>query len=197
MKTIKGKFILFDFPAFETWLTGLNVTRRIGLIQQHHTWKPDYENWQKLPDHFHWLESMEAFQMQNGFAQIAQNLTSFPDGTIALGRPFNTIPAGIKGANQYGICIEHLGNFDIGGDNMTEVHREAIIEMNTALLLKFKLVPSTESIVYHHFYDIVTGARWVDDPEKYPNPVTKSCPGTNFFGGNTLESMQVNFLPLL
>src|SRR4029077_2884612 len=109
MKTTKGKFILFDLPAFQTWLTELKVTRRIGLIQQHHTWKPDYTNWEKLPDHFHWLESMEQFQMLNGFNQIAQQLTSFPDGTIALGRPFDIIPAGIKGANQFGICIEHLG----------------------------------------------------------------------------------------
>lgn len=191
MKTIKGKFILFDFPAFQTWLTALNVTRRIGLIQQHHTWKPDYKDWQKLPDHFHWLESMEAFQMTNGFAQIAQNLTTFPDGTIALGRPFDIIPAGIKGANQYGICIENLGNFDVGGDSMTEAQKDTIIQVNTALLMKFKLLPSTESIVYHAWFDIITGQR------TNGTGTVKTCPGTNFFGGNTLRDCETNLLPLL
>lgn len=198
MKTTKGKFILFDLPGFIGWLTELKVNRSIGLIQQHHTWRPDYAAWTKLPDHFHWLESMENFQVtQNGFSQIAQNLTSFPDGTIAVCRPFDIIPAGIKGANQYGLCIEHLGNFDVGGDEMTPIHRDTILGMNTALLQKFNLQPSESSIVYHHFYDIITGIRWIDDPLKYPNPTTKSCPGTNFFGGNTLESLRANLLPLL
>lgn len=191
MKTTKGKFILFDLPAFSTWLTELKVTRQIGLIQQHHTWRPDYESWQKLPDHFHWLESMESFQIQNGFAQIAQNLTSFPDGTIALGRPFDIIPAGIKGANQYGICIEHLGNFDIGGDAMTEVHKNTILKMNTALLQKFGLLPSPDSIVYHHWFDIITGHRTNGDG------TVKTCPGTNFFGGNKVEDCELNFIPFL
>lgn len=191
MKTTKGKFILFDLPAFQTWLTELKVTRRIGLIQQHHTWQPDYTAWQKLPDHFHWLESMEQFQMLNGFSQIAQNLTSFPDGTIAVGRPFDLIPAGIKGANQFGICIEHLGNFDIGGDAMTDIHRETILKINTALLLKFGLVPSTDSIIYHHWFDIITGQR------TNGTGTVKSCPGTNFFGGNKVEDCELHFIPLL
>lgn len=191
MKTTKGKFILFDLPAFQTWLTDLKVTRRIGLIQQHHTWQPDYTAWQKLPDHFHWLESMEQFQMLNGFSQIAQNLTSFPDGTIAVGRPFDIIPAGIKGCNQYGICIEHLGNFDLGNDVMTDPHKETIIKMNTALLLKFGLVPSTDTIQFHHWWDIITGQR------TNGTGTVKSCPGTNFFGGNKVEDAQLHFIPLL
>lgn len=191
MKTTKGKFILFDLPAFQTWLTDLKVTRRIGLIQQHHTWQPDYTAWQKLPDHFHWLESMEQFQMLNGFSQIAQNLTSFPDGTIAVGRPFDLIPAGVKGANQFGICIEHLGNFDIGQDTMADVHKETIIKMNTALLLKFGLVPSTDSIIYHHWFDTFTGQR------TNGTGTVKSCPGTNFFGGNKVEDAELHFIPLL
>jgi hypothetical protein len=141
---------------------------------------------------------MENFQViQNGFSQIAQNLTSFPDGTIALCRPFDVIPAGIKGANQYGLCIENLGNFDIGADSMTEIHRNTILKMTTALLLKFGLPPSKDTVVYHHFYDIITGVRWIDHPELHPHPVTKSCPGTNFFGGNSLESMELNFIPLV
>lgn len=191
MKTVKGKFILFDLSAFNTWLTSLKVIRRIGLIQQHHTWRPDYTNWSKTPEHFHWLESMESFQMQNGFAQIAQNLTSFPDGTIALGRPFDIIPAGIKGANQYGICIEHLGNFDVGGDVMTDAQRETIIKMNTALLTKFDLTPSTDTIIYHHWYDIITGQRTNGEG------TVKTCPGTNFFGGNKVENCELNLIPHL
>lgn len=191
MKTTKGKFVLFDLSGFNTWLTELKVTRRIGLIQQHHTWKPDYASWEKLPDHFHWMESMESFQMQNGLSQIAQNLTSFPDGTIGLGRPFDVIPAGCKGANQYGICIEHLGNFDQEGDMMTDLHRETILKMNTALLQKFNLQPSTDTIIYHHWFDIVTGQR------TNGAGTVKTCPGTNFFGGNQVADCQLNLIPLL
>lgn len=129
--------------------------------------------------------------MLNGFNQIAQNLTSFPDGTIAVGRPFDVIPGGCKGCNAYGLCLENLGNFDIGGDAMTDLHKETIIKLTTALLLKFNLVPSTDTIIYHHWYDIITGQR------TNGTGTVKTCPGTNFFGGNKVEDCQLHFIPFL
>lgn len=192
----KGKFLLFDFNEFSNWLAGLTVHREIKLIQNHHTFLPDYVAFRKLADHFHWLESMEKYHIENnGFNQIAQNLTTFPDGTIAICRPLDRIPAGVKGCNQYGICLEHLGNFDIGHDEMTEEHKSTIIKLNASLCKRFGVEINIQNVIYHHFYDIVSGVRWIDDPEKYPNPIVKSCPGTNFFGGNTVESCQNNFLP--
>ena len=188
----KGKFSLFDFSEFCQWFEGLQVKRAINIIQNHHTWLPDYVAFRLLPDHFHWLESMENFQVtQNGFAQIAQNFTTFPDGTIAVCRPLDVIPAGIKGANQYGVCIEHLGNFDTGKDTMTEDHKNTIVKLNALLCKKFSVHINTTDIVYHHWYDIITGKR-TDG-----TGTVKTCPGTNFFGGNSVQNCNDNFLPLV
>ena len=38
----EGKFILLEAEEFKPWLKKLSVTRKIKLIQHHHTWSPDY-----------------------------------------------------------------------------------------------------------------------------------------------------------
>lgn len=186
----QGKFLLLTPKEFAKWLTGLTVTRSIKIIQNHHTWLPNYATFNKSKNHFKILFGMENAHLERGFSQIAQNLTTFPDGSIAVCRSFDEIPAGIKGVNTNGICIEHIGNFDLGKDTMTKAHKSAILEVNALLCVKFKLPVTTTSIVYHHWYDLTTGKR-VKDGHKN----TKSCPGTNFFGGNTIEICQKNFIP--
>ena len=44
-------------------------------------------------------------------------------------------------------------------------------------------------MVYHHWFDLNTGAR------TNGTGTTKSCPGTAFFGGNSVGHAQRNFLP--
>lgn len=183
----KGKFILFSTDEFAMWLNSASVTRLIKLVQIHHTWLPDYASFNK--NYFALLESMEASHLERGFAEIAQNLTIFPDGMVAICRSFNTIPAGIKGANSYGICIESVGNFDIGKDQISDANRLAYIQVVALLCNKFKLAPDTNSIVYHHWYDLNTGER------TNGTGTTKTCPGSNFMGGNTVEACQNNFVP--
>lgn len=192
----KGKFLLFDLTEFSTWLSGHHVSRTIHVIQNHHTWRPDYKDFSLAPDHFHWLQSMENFQVnQNGFSQIAQNLTTWPDGLIAVGRPFDIAPAGIKGANQFGLCIEHVGNFDIGGDQMSPEQSDTIIKLNAILCRAFGIpvsaVDASGGIIYHHWYDIITGIR------TNGSGTTKTCPGTNFFGGNSVQACQASFIPMV
>jgi hypothetical protein len=121
---------------------------------------------------------MERAHLERGFAEIAQNITSFPDGTLMLCRSFNTSPAGIKGANRNGICIEHLGNFDLGGDGTNAAHRETIVRPNARLLQRFSLPCDTDHVVFNHWWDLNTGERTIGAGS------TKSCPGTAFFGGN-------------
>lgn len=191
MKVI-GKFILLDLNEFEEWLADQKVTRRIGLVQQHHTYIPGYRHF-KGDNHFALCQSMERSHLERGFAEIAQHFTSFPDGRIMVGRSLDKIPAGIKGANANGICIEHLGNFDKGGDKMTEAHRSTILTMSKLLLKRFKLVASDQTVVYHHWYDLTLGKRIA----KEGTGSTKSCPGTNFFGGNTVAAANQSFIPLL
>jgi hypothetical protein len=184
-----GKFLLFTLLEFEAWLSGLIVARKIKIIQNHHTFLPDYRTFSKTKDHFKLLAGMERSHLERGFNQIAQNLTTFPDGLIAICRPFEMIPAGIKGVNSFGICIEHLGNFDIGNDVMTPEHKDTIVKINLLLCEKFNLAINTTSIVYHHWYDLTTG-RQVEEGSRN----TKTCPGTNFFGGNTITKCEANFI---
>ncbi|AYB30966.1 N-acetylmuramoyl-L-alanine amidase [Chryseolinea soli] len=192
--TQQGKFILFTLDEFASWLDNLILHRKISLIQNHHTFLPDYKafNKRKTDKYFTWLVSMEAAHQERGFSEIAQNITTFPDGMLAICRNFETLPAGIKGANANGICMEHLGNFDLGKDTMTEEHKHTIVTINALLCAKFKLGISTKSVVYHHWYDLNTGKQVVEG-----TGTTKTCPGTNFFGGNTKEACQKNFLPLV
>ena len=166
----QGKFLLFDNAGeFAAWLTPTTVNRRIGLVQQHHTFIPNYATF-KGNNHFALLVAMENAHIERGFAEIAQNLTTYPDGAIAVCRSLDKIPAGIKGANTPGICIENIGNFDAGGDAMNAIQRQCILDLTAILCHKFALTPSTDSIVYHHWYDLNTGVR------TNGTGVTKTCP---------------------
>lgn len=190
MKTV-GKFILLDRAEFATWLSDQKIGRKITLVQQHHTYIPGYVHFTG-DNHFKMCQSMEKSHQERGFAEIGQNFTTFPDGKIMVCRSINTTPAGIKGANANGICIEHVGYFDTGKDTMTAEHRETILFLTRTLLQKFKLTPNDKTIVYHHWYDLNTGLR-VDEGKGS----TKTCPGTAFFGGNTVKAFNANFLPLI
>lgn len=188
----QGKFTLLELNEFNNWLGQKKVKRSIKIIQQHHTYKPDYSTF-KGDNHFELCTSMEKSHLKRGFAEIAQNFTTFPDGKIMVCRDVDKIPAGVKGANEKGICIEHVGHFDLGGDIMSEAHKNTIIEMTRMLLLRFNLSANDQTIIYHHWYDLNTGKRI----SKEGTGETKTCPGSNFFGGNTIADFNTKFLPLL
>jgi len=190
MEKRKG-FTLLDSSEIKDWLIKHNVARVINLIQNHHTYLPDMSHFDGQ-NHFSRLIGMKNYHVNNnGWSDIAQNITTFPDGKVAICRSLEKAPAGIKGHNSNGICIEHLGNFDRGRDTMTEEHKDSIVHLNAVLCHKFNLAPSTNTIVYHHWYDLVTCKR------TNGSGTTKSCPGTNFFGGNSVESAKENFIPLI
>jgi hypothetical protein len=185
-----GKFFLFDAEEFSSWLNATPFSRVIRMIQNHHTWKPSYQDFRST-NHFDLLHGMERSHLERGFSEIAQNLTTFPDGTVAVCRPIDTIPAGIKGANKNGICVENLGNFDQGQDAMTTEHRNCILKVNVSLCKKFNLQPSPQTVVYHHWFDLVTGQR------TNGGGTTKSCPGTQFFSGNSTGEAAYGFISLI
>lgn len=188
MERKQGKFTLFDAAGFKSWLSKQTVSRQITLVQNHHTYIPGYKHF-KGDNHFALQTSMESSHRERGFAEIAQHFTTFPDGTVITGRSLEKIPAGIKGANTGAICIEHLGNFDQGGDVMTTPQRELIIAINALLCHRFRLAADTDHIVYHHWYDLNSGER------RNGAGSTKSCPGSAFFGGNKVADAEANFLP--
>lgn len=190
---IQNGFTKMDTPdEFESWLKNQKVSRQIKLIQIHHT--ATRLSTFKSNNHFALQQSMKNFHIKNNsFADIAQQFTIFPDGTIMTGRSLNTNPAGITGANTGAICIENYGWFDKNYDVMTPVQKDAIIKYVAILCKHFKLTPSTNTIVYHCWY--TSKGQKLND--YVAGKSCKTCPGTNFFGGNTLSAYMTNFLPLI
>ena len=180
----KGKYLLFSREEFADWLFRTMFRRKITLVQNHHTAMPDYESFHGS-NHFILLESMETYHVEDrGFSEIAQNLTTFPDGTIAIWRSFETMPAGIRGANTGALCIENLGNFNT--DIMADEHRKTILFLNAALCKRFAIPVDTDHIVYHHWYDLNTGKR------RNGAGTVKSCPAAPGIGVQVDEPSREN-----
>jgi hypothetical protein len=189
--TSKFGFTKLTIQEFEAWLSALKVARTVITIQQHHTYSPSYAQF-KGANHFDMQLAMKNYHVDhNGWADIGQHFTTFPDGTILTGRSIEKSPACITGQNSGAICIEHVGNFDTGKDAMTAAHRDTIIRMTAKLCSRFNLPVNTNSIVYHHWFDLSTGQR------NNGTKNNKSCPGTAFFGGNKVADCVANFLPLV
>jgi hypothetical protein len=182
--------VLNDTRVFADWLLLNKFKRPIKTIQNHHTWSPGYKDFNG-GNHLQLLKSMETHHISRGFECIAQNITTFPDGKIAVCRSFDKAPAGIKGANSESLCIEHIGNFDVNGDVMSDAHKNCILHLNSILCNYFKITPSEQSILYHHWFDLNTGKRTNGSGN------TKTCPGTNFFGGNSVECAKTNFIKIV
>jgi hypothetical protein len=191
-----GQYILMTREEFKDWLFQNSFTRKIDIIQEHHTWEPAYKHF-KGSNHIPMLKSMEHYHVSNkGWRNIAQNITTFPDGMVAVCRPFDESPEGSIGlqANTTGLSIENIGNFDAGNDVMTKEQKETIVFITALLCLKFGLTPSIDTITYHHWWHYKTGERVLDNTPAYN---VKTCPGTGFFGGNTTSSAKTSFYPLV
>jgi hypothetical protein len=189
--TEKFGFTLFTPAEFETWIAQWNVARTVLYIQEHHTWSPSYIHFTGK-NHFDLQRSMQNFHRNvNGWMDIGQHFSIFPDGMIVTGRNLEVSPACIYGFNANAICIENIGNFDADGDTMRTEQREAIVRATAALCKRFNIPVSANRIVYHHWFDLRTGER-TDGAGS-----TKSCPGTTFFGGNKVADAEKNFLPLV
>lgn len=187
----KYGFTLFTIDEFEKWLNGLSVARTIRYVQEHHTAIPGYAHFTGS-NHFERQKAMKDYHVvNNGWSDIAQQFTTFPDGTIMTGRSLEKTPSGIKGFNTYAICIEHFGNFDKGKDVMRKEHAETIVRMTAALCKKFNIPVDTDHVVYHHWFDLNSGKRTNGAGS------TKTCPGTGFFGGNMVKDAEANFIPLV
>lgn len=185
MKTGYG-FIAMTVDEFKSWLAKQTVSRAITRVQLHHTAAPDYAAWNKKPDALYWQNSMKNFHVNtNHYADIAQQFTICPDGTVVTGRSLNTAPAGITGANTGAICIENMGNFD--SDSMTTAQSNAIVAVVGLLLKRFNL--TTSAITYHAWWTYSGSGLGTYIAGKS----AKTCPGLKFFGGNTKEAFNSNF----
>ncbi len=174
---------------FDKWLQKLKVARTVLYLQQHHTYIPSYEHFNGS-NHFKVQLGMKDHHVnENGWSDIGQHFSIFPDGTVLTGRSLERTPACIYGKNSHSICIENVGNFDKNGDDMTTEQRQAIFDISASICRRFSIPVNTERIVYHHWFNLSTGER------NNGSGGNKSCPGTNFFGGNKVEDCKKHFLP--
>jgi N-acetylmuramoyl-L-alanine amidase/Bacterial SH3 domain len=191
----KYGFTKMSINEFENWISNLRVARTILTVQQHHTYNPNYSLFNEN-NHFDLQKSMKNYHVNsNGWGDIGQHFTIFPDGYILTGRTLEKSPACITGNNSNSICIENLGNFDLGQDLMTSKQADSIVKATAFICKKFSISINTNKIVYHHWFDLNSGDR--NNGVKSENSSNKSCPGTNFFGGNKVEDCRANFLPLI
>lgn len=183
-------FTSYSISEFETWVSSVSIARNVSFIQQHHTWLPNYSGFTGS-NHFEMQKSMKNYHVaNNGWSDIGQNFSIFPDGRILSGRPINKAPACIFGNNAGAICFESIGDFDSGKDSMTSAQKQSILRSCAAILKRIPTIKRNEfGIVYHHWFDLSSGARTNGAGS------TKSCPGTAFFGGNTVSAFKANFLP--
>ena len=199
VSTSKYGFTKMTPAEFKTWIHKQGNYKYTGL-QVHHTWMPDYSCFYKA-DGKHEDELTRQYNTQqyhkktNGWGDIAQHFTIFPNGAIVTGRKLsNTTAIGIKGWNSNKICIEIYGNFDKGKDVMTKEQKEAVITVYGELCKKFKITPSISSIRCHAWF--TSGGTYLGDYNKSKS--AKTCPGTNFMGfGNSKEAIRDNFIPLI
>ena len=199
MATTKYGFTKMTVNEFKSWIKQQGNYKYTG-IQIHHTWKPDYSNFYKA-DGSHEDELVRQNNTKNyhvktnGWADIAQHFTIFPNGVIVTGRKLsNTTPVGIKGWNANKICIEIYGNFDAGCDKMTEEQKKAVVAVYGELCKKFNITPSTSTLRCHAWF--TAGGTYLGDYNKSKS--AKTCPGTNFMGfGNSKAAIQNNFIPLV
>ena len=199
MSTTKYGFTKMTPAEFKTWIHKQGNYKYTGL-QVHHTWMPDYSCFYKA-DGKHEDELTRQYNTQqyhkktNGWGDIAQHFTIFPNGAIVTGRKLsNTTAIGIKGWNNNKICIEIYGNFDKGKDVMTKEQKDAVITVYGELCKKFKITPSISTIRCHAWF--TAGGTYLGDYNKSKS--AKTCPGTNFMGfGNSKEAIRDNFIPLI
>jgi uncharacterized protein YraI len=185
----KYGFKKFTLKEFEAWIGQIKVARTIRTLQQHHTYLPNYSHFDG-DNHFSIQRGMQNHHVHsNGWQDIGQHFSTFPDGSIVTGRSLEKSPACIYGFNSNSICIEHVGDFDKGKDVMTDAHKETAVKMSAAICKKFSIPVDTDKIVYHHWFNLSTGRR------NDGNGGNKSCPGTAFFGGNKVADAQANFIP--
>jgi LysM repeat protein len=200
---MEGQYVLMTREEFKDWIFNHVFIRKVRTVQQHHTYQPSYQQFNGT-NHFALLKGMEDYHVNGmGWSTISQQLTTFPDGTVAVGRPFNTPPEGSFGLlnksvmqtiEANALAIEHVGNFDAGHNQMTAEQKETIVTITALLMLKYGLTPSVDSITYHHWWDINSGERVLDDGKGH---VVKTCPGTGFFGGNSTADAKNDFYPLV
>ena len=199
MSETRYGFTKMSVNEFKSWLQKQGNYNYTG-IQIHHTASPSYKHFYKAngthEDELTRQNNMKSYHVNtNGWDDIAQHFTIFPNGKIVTGRSLaNTTAIGIRGWNYNKICIEIYGNFDHGQDVMTNEQKQAVIAVYGELCKKFNITPSISTIRCHAWF--TAGGTYLGDYNAGRS--AKTCPGTNFMGfGNSKSAIENNFIPLV
>lgn len=157
------RFKQYTPTEVEQYISSFVFTREIKEIHFHHTWKPTIKNYMDNPDKERVIWGMWNYHVNTlKWSDIAQHFSIAPDGTLWGGRDLNKTPASISGRNTGAICLEHIGNFDVGNDKLDGVQLEASIRLIVALIKRAEQLQGYRPIVvFHNEYS------------------SKTCPGTS------------------
>lgn len=148
-----------SLSEFETLLAGWTPARRITQVHVHCTDHPRHAEFRGRAS----VEAMRAFHQSIGMADIAQHLTIDPQGLIWTGRPFDVMPASVRGHNgtpQAGpFMIEMVGLFEKNVDPFGGAQKNTAYAVVRAVLARCGL---DETAVRFH--------------REFPN-TGKTCPG--------------------
>lgn len=102
--------------------------------QVHHTWRPNHSDFNGS-NHIKLQQGMWNYHVKtNGWKDIGQHVTLFPDGLFVTGRPFNMTPAGISGYNTGAFMVEMVGDFDKGKDKLTGAQLYSMLKLQSYFL---------------------------------------------------------------
>ena len=86
---------VLSLSEFETLLAAWTPARRITEVHVHCTDHPRHAEFRGRAS----VEAMRAYHQSIGMADIAQHLTIDPRGLVWTGRPFDVMPASVRGHN--------------------------------------------------------------------------------------------------
>jgi hypothetical protein len=127
---------------FAELLREFNFTRQINVVHFHHTSSPRHRDFN---GHASVVSMFRHHTVNRGFRDIAQHITIAPDGTIFLGRNWNSPPASAVGFNtgtNRPFMFETVGNFNTREDPFQDPQRLTVLTVIALVQRRFGL-PST------------------------------------------------------
>lgn len=103
----------------------------------HHTWRPNYADWQRKPEGHYWVAAIDRVHTAKGWNGIGYHFVITPDGLIFVGRLLNQPGAHTVGHNHSGIGVCVLGNFD--EETMTTAQYISLKYLLNWLCLRFNI----------------------------------------------------------
>ena len=151
------KFNVMTIDEFKAWLYTKEITRPVRSIHNYHTIMPHYARFSGN-NHLQILREVEENQtFENGYDEIAQHITVFPDSKIAICRDINKIPGGFNGSMQFSIRVEYIMNPVNGDCPITDNLVDYNIWLNALLCMKLNINPSAFIITNHAPAELVSG----------------------------------------